>query len=425
MTQSTNWTARFAEALNYEKNGYATGPVTQDPFYTVSAEWDEKPLGTMFRVEGMNASAYTLPPGISGMRMLYQSENFNGTKTPASGAILFPYSPRKTKDGTVPVVVWAHGTSSLYPNGAPSHLRDLWQHFVGPFPLALQGYIVVMPDYAGLGVSVDSKGSPIVHEYLANPAAAKDLEYAFKATRSAYPKASHEFVVMGHSQGGGVVWSFAERMHTHPMQGYLGVIPISPVTNILSEPMPMRGILAAGSLWGMQNIFPDFDMNCILSDEGKERMKADKDLGGNVGITKFLYFGTELFVPGWEENEHVKRFNELVHGGGRPIAGPMLLIQGETDPLISFPVVKAAAEETAKVSPDVSIEYHQYPSTGHVPANWVSQRLWLDWIKDRFDGKETTAGLKTKIEESLRPSDEYPVDMNWYVGYATEPYHTP
>jgi hypothetical protein len=87
--------------------------------------------------------------------------------------------------------------------------------------------------------------------------------------------------------------------------------------------------------------------------------------------------------------------------------------------------VRAAAEETVKFDPHASIQYHQYPNISHVPANWVSQRLWLDWIKDRFEGKKTEQGLKVNIMTPLRPADTYPPEMNWYVGYATEYYHTP
>ncbi|KAF2829412.1 alpha/beta-hydrolase [Ophiobolus disseminans] len=395
MVESTNLTARYAPALDFERAGYATGPVTSDPFYAIDAEWDDSEPGTVFRVESMNTSEYTLPPGVAGVRILYQSENLNGTRTLTSGAILFPYTPLKSQDGGNAVVVWAHGTSGLYANAAPSHLRNLWQHYIGPFPLALHGYIVIMPDYSGLGVSIDGKGKPIVHEY---------LDYGFKAA----------FAVMGHSQGGGVAWSFAERMHTHPVAGYLGSIPISPVTKILSETMPLRAVLAAGTLWGIENIFPDFDMNTILTEAGKERMQADKALDGNAGITKTFYLGADLFVPGWKDNEYVQRFNALVHSGGRPIAGPMLLIQGENDPLIFFPIVRAAAEETVI-----------YSNISHVPANWVSQRLWLDWIRDRFEGKQTEQSLKVNVVKPLRPADTYASEMNWYVGFATEYYHTP
>ncbi|PVI01004.1 alpha/beta-hydrolase [Periconia macrospinosa] len=425
MAQSSNWTARFVEELAHERAGYATGPVTEDAFYTVDEQWETEPPGTMLRVEAMNASLYTMPPATSGVRILYQSENFSGTNTPASGVVLFPYTPRNTRKGEIPVIVWAHGTCGLFANGAPSHYRNLWGHFTGPYVFALQGFIVIIPDYAGLGVSIDGRGNPIVHEYLAAPAAAKDMEYAVKAAQSAFAEVGSQFVAIGHSQGGNVVWGFAERMHTNPVQGYLGAIPISPVTNILKEPMPFRGAYMAAALWGLQNIFPEFDMKSILTEEGQERMKANKDIGANVVVTKALLFADDFFVPGWEDNEYIQKFNNLTHTGGRPVAGPVLVVQGEKDPMISTPVVTAATEETAKVSPGVSIQYHLYANITHTPVTFAAQHACLDWIIDRFNEKEMEAGLTVENFKPLRPADTYPVRVNWYVELATKPYHTP
>ncbi|KAF2867785.1 hypothetical protein BDV95DRAFT_610686 [Massariosphaeria phaeospora] len=333
---------------------------------------------------------YTLPPAIAGSRILYQSANFNSDATPTSAVVLFPYAPRRLADGTVPVVVWAHGTSGLYANAAPSHLRNMWQYYMAPFPLVLQGYVVVMPDYAGLGVSVDGRGHPIVHEYLASPAAAKDLEYSFKATREAFPFAGPKFVVIGHLQG------------DH-----------------------MKPVLAAGALPGMENIFPDFKINSILTPEGVARLQPDKDVGGNVAITAALFFSADLFKPGWEDNAYMQRFQSLTSTGGMPVAGPMLLIQGESDALISHAVTTAAAERTSKACPEVSIQYVRYANVSYGLTMWVSQRLWLEWTEDRFEGKEVEVELRLERVEPLRPAGAYVPEMNWYLAKGMESYHTP
>lgn len=86
----------------------------------------------------------------------------------------------------------------------------VWYGDAAPFTLALAGYAVVAPDYAGLGVSRtwDNSSSPIPHEYLASPAGGQDALYALRAAREAFEgKLSEDFVVMGHSQGGGVAVS--------------------------------------------------------------------------------------------------------------------------------------------------------------------------------------------------------------------------
>jgi alpha-beta hydrolase superfamily lysophospholipase len=282
-----------------------------------------------------------------------------------------------------------------------------------------------MPDYSGLGVSVDGAEKPIVHEYLASPAAAKDLEYGLKAAQEAFPLVGKKFVVLGHSQGGAVAWSFAERMYEFPMDGYLGVVPMAPVTRLLDESDHMRPVLAAGALWGMENIFPEFDMNTILTPDGVERMKADKALGGNVAVTGALFFGADLFKPGWETNEYVQRFQELTHAGGKGFRGPMLLLQGLSDPLISHSVTSEAAKRTADICPKASIKYVQYHDISHVPTAYVSQRLWLDWIKSRFDDEPVEPGLVEEHMESLLPAESYVPETNWFLALGVKYYETP
>lgn len=86
----------------------------------------------------------------------------------------------------------------------------VWYGDEAPFTLALAGYAVVAPDYAGLGVwqTWGNSSKPIPHEYLASPAGGQDALYALRAARKAFEgKLSDDFVVVGHSQGGGVAVS--------------------------------------------------------------------------------------------------------------------------------------------------------------------------------------------------------------------------
>ena len=153
---------------------------------------------------------------------------------PASAFILWPYSPKSQADGYA-VIAWAqaHGTDKATVNHAPSNHATLSQHFLAPFQLAAQGYVVVGPDYAGIGVHKHASGEPIVHEYLGSPAHANDVVYAVQAAQKNFPEFSQDFVVIGHSQGGGAAWATAQRLVDRPVPGYLGGVAISPVTTIL------------------------------------------------------------------------------------------------------------------------------------------------------------------------------------------------
>lgn len=184
-----------------------------DPLYSVLANSTNAAPGCLLKVEEhVNTSHFTLPPNVALSRFLFQTEDFNGTAILASGFVLWPYQPRQftnSDSNKVPIVAWAHGTKGWWAECAPSHLRDLDYQFAALFQLALQGYAVVAPDYAGLGVNTDASGNHIAHQYICSPAAATDLVYAVEAARRAWPELSEQFVVMGHSQGGGAAWGAA------------------------------------------------------------------------------------------------------------------------------------------------------------------------------------------------------------------------
>lgn len=76
--------------------------------------------------------------------------------------------------------------------------------------LRRQGYVIVAPDFAGLGVDRHLNGSSIRHPYTANPAHANDLFSSIQAAQAAFPALSKRFVLMGHSQGGGAAWAAAQ-----------------------------------------------------------------------------------------------------------------------------------------------------------------------------------------------------------------------
>lgn len=415
-------------ALAFERSTWVKGSVSQDPFYRVAPEWADTKFGTVFRVEDMDPTLYTIPPTTSISRILYQSKSYLGKKTPASGYVLFPYSPRQFKGGKVPVVLWGHGTSGIHPESGPSHLRDLWQNAQGPTPLVQQGYVVVAPDYAGLGVGKNAAGENITHEYLASPAHANDMEYALQAARSAFSFLGPKFMTIGHSQGGGAVWSFAERMHANPIDGYLGGVAIAPVTRLLDLPQgsPVKSLLVAAALPAITSIFPDFNISSLLTPEGSQRFDLEKKTGGNVHATISLLLtmaGFPILKEGWEQNEYVQRFQKATGTGGKPIKGPLLVIQGDNDANIDVRTTTAAVKTTGSANPKESISYIIYSNITHAPAIWVGQQRYLDWIAKRFNGEPARPGLVTEQVSSLRPWAKYQGEQNFYSVRATEFYH--
>ena len=412
-------------ALEFEDLQWATGLVSEDRCYTAPKYSSEYVPGTLLKVEKItNTSLFTIPPSTALSRIMFQSKTLNGSAVPASGFILWPYSPRTLSDG-YPVVVWTHGTSGNNPNCAPSHMKNLWQHFLAPYQLALQGYVVVAPDYAGLGVGKTASGKSVVHEYLAGPSQANDAFYSAQAAQAAFPELSKSFIIMGQSQGGGAAWAAAQRQAIEPVHGYLGAVAVSPVTKVLAQADPILSFLGVGIIPGIASAFPDFDPKDILTADGEQRLDLISRVGGCSPSSITLLMGVQLLKSDWTENPFVQKFQQATINGGKRIQGPLLVLHGELDPGLNVEVTTDAVNETMERFPSSQIEYIRLPGVSHVPALTASQRLWMDWIADRFAGIAPKPYYKGAELVPARPVSSYQAEQNWFVEVATQPYQAP
>jgi pimeloyl-ACP methyl ester carboxylesterase len=427
MDPSWNISEITRAALTFEQYQWATGSVLEDPFYSVDERTASTPAGTLLKVErNTNTALYSLPPGTALSRIVYQSKNFNRSLVPVSAYILWPHSPRSAPDG-YQVVAFSHGTSGIAPNGAPSHIKNLWQHYLAPFNLALQGYVVVATDYAGLGVSKNAQGEPIIHEYVASPSHANDVFYSVEAAQTAFPELSKSFVVLGHSQGGGSAWAAAQRQAVEPVHGYLGAVAVSPVTTIIDPAMAGPTLSAFGFLIaaGMENIFPGFDRSDILTPGGVQKLGVVQETNGCSSTVVSLIVSADPAKPKWTENTFVQKFQDLTKNGGKEVGGPLLVIHGDADPILNISLTTSAAEETARKFPASRIEYLRLPGISHNAALTSSQWQWMDWIAKRFDGIPQEPGLRTTESKVAMPLPAYQTEVNWWLAPATIFYETP
>jgi hypothetical protein len=146
-------------------------------------------------------SGYRLPEGATATRILYQSADAEGRGVSASAFVVVPAGAPPT--GGWPIIAWAHGTSGVARQCAPSLTKDLYYGDLGLYEFIRAGYAIVAPDYHGLGTSGQ-------HQYLSKLAHAHDLIYAVPAARRAVPMLGKRWVADGHSQGGLTAWGVAE-----------------------------------------------------------------------------------------------------------------------------------------------------------------------------------------------------------------------
>lgn len=417
-------------ALDYEMSNWANGSVSQDSFYDVPLNAADAAPGALLKVQiDANTSAYTLPPNTALSRIMFMSENMNGSSVPASAYVLWPYTPRRVDDGLANVG-FAHGACGIFGNCAPSHLRNLWYHFEVPFALALAGYVVVAPDYQGLGGQKHANGTLIQNLFLANPSEANDLIYALQAARLAFLSLSPRFVTMGHSQGGGAAWAVAHRQAARPTEGYLGTIAASPVTRAIDQAAEIVKDRISGTAaqigYGLASLFPEFNISSVLTQEGIDRLSFLKEVEGCNAVTSELFASADLpsmIKENWTSVPEMLAFQDLTSNGGtRPFVGPMLVIQGLADPAVAPNMTIQAADEACAAFPDQSLQLVTYQGVGHTPVCYASRTLWLDWIWARYMGQSVQKGCQKQTEQSLWPYERYQYETNWFLEYATQNY---
>ncbi|KAL8653876.1 MAG: hypothetical protein Q9226_003658 [Calogaya cf. arnoldii] len=413
-----------SKAHAFELTYRAHPSVSQDAFYQLprTVSNDNAP-GTLLKVEReTNTSLYTLAPNLSMSRFIYLSKTSSGRIIPVSAYILWPYLARDYGDG-LPVVAWAHGTSGTNDECAPSNIQNLWHHFQAPYQLALQGYVVVASDYAGLGISNDLEDRFIVHEYLNGVAQANDIAYSIPAAREAFPELSARFVVIGSSQGGQAAWGLAEKLVSEPMQGHVGTVAISPVTRVLNLPdtwptVPLLLLMMSPSLAAYSS---EYSPEHIFTPEGQQSLQTYLQLKG-CNTVLFNIPTNGILKDDWRNNSAVQRYQKVAEVGGKRISGPMLVIQGGIDPVVYPPTVTDAVSRTMAADPSVSMQFHMLPNVSHAPAMYAGLQIYLDWIAARFSGEESKPGLSRSDPQPVRPASSQQIEANWFIQNETAPW---
>ncbi|KAJ4415199.1 hypothetical protein N0V82_007500 [Gnomoniopsis sp. IMI 355080] len=297
-----------------------------------------------------------------------------------------------------------------------------------PFLLRWPGYAVVAPDFQGLGIDhtiTDSGETTFLRSpWVAHVPIANDMFHAQRAALQAFPsQLSDEFVVMGHSQGGGVAWAAAERQAVRPVPGYLGTISGSPASNYSSviDYFGLEIVQAALIAWSAQSIFPEFELSEVLTPLGMSRLALLAEVNG-CQMTRGTLLGVdidELILDDWAENFYIRQFLELTGAGGKPVAGPMIVIQSTTDPLIPEVTVTQTVNETCMRHPESLIDYLVVNGTAHVPTLSATQKHWLGWISDRFAGVPVEDGCRGIVLQPYLPTEHYQYDNNYFLERET------
>lgn len=158
--------------------------------------------------------------------LTYKMLGQSGQEVQATSLVFTPNTPPPA--GGWPIVVWAHGTTGVADTCAPSKaaLADSTKDLISK--LLAAGYVVVAPDYEGLG-------TPGIHPFLNVKSEAFSITDAVVATRNYLSQrnllTSKKWLTVGHSQGGHAALSAAQYASRAQLD-YKGTVAVAPASNL-------------------------------------------------------------------------------------------------------------------------------------------------------------------------------------------------
>ena len=349
--------------------------------------------------------------------MTYKMQGIKGQETQATALVFTPKT--EPPAGGWPIVAWAHGTVGVGDDCAPSRNRLIvegllpdvhTQKMIDSFVQA--GYVVVAPDYEGLG---EPSGREL-HPFLNLKSEAYSITDAVVATKSWLGnKASNKWAVVGASQGGHAALGAAQYAARANMD-YKGVVAFAPANNLemiesLSDmAVAQRGLfnqilsysvldtLTAYMAAGMKSVYPTEPVYSIVfkSPTDKVAEKAESecilDMANSMSNSMFTYLGQNENLEnyprknkGYTQHPIVRQFlDKDLPPLQTVVKTPIIIYQGDKD-LIVLPRATDALVAQARAL-TTKIDYRKGPDWDHLTV-----------FKDNVENGQLLVDIKTLL----------------------------
>lgn len=348
--------------------------------------------------------------------MTYQMPYLSGKLQAATALVFYPKTP-KPIDGWR-IVVWTHGTVGVGDACAPSNNPINTNFQVAADALLQKGYVILAPDYEGLG-------TPGIHPYLHLESEALSAIYGVVALKTASPSEFEgSWMVVGQSQGGQASLGTAEYANydTH-FKGAVAGAPASGLLEIVRDIMPSQltalnqfeaeshipleernavrsfaTILAYGALVGVgiKAEKPDFDYLSLFYPNARGFAQSAEGTNGEDGIC--LHGIRDLFqqdliqfmqnypdqsmmdypgidIEAFQSHPVLLEFFAKNQPGTQKLDKPVLIIQGTEDTNVPA-VVTAQLVENLKILGSQHIHFLLVEGASHTEAIlWKNEEL--------------------------------------------------
>lgn len=361
------------------------------PFYQTPNPLPPGKPGEIIRQEPFPGA----PAGAQGYRVLYHSTGLNGEDIPVSGVIIIPAGTAPA--GGRPIYSWAHGTTGVVDDCAPSSFPDFYTTVVPGLEGVLQaGYIVAATDYQGLGTVG-------VHPYLVGQSEGQGVLDAARAAKN-FPNANagNKLLINGHSQGGQASLFAGQLQPSYANEFQLvGVAAMAPAAELASlleaQKNSTFGVVLGGyalnaykDVYGPTN--PGMDLTKILTPEAQAALPTIVGLcittaqEGDMAkvalpLTGKLLSADPSKTPPWQG------LLQQNTAGQAKTPAPLFIAQGGKDPLV-LPATTQALVKTICAPPiNDTVNFKLYPDADHTSVPAASIGDITTWFKDLLAGQ--------------------------------------
>ena len=306
-------------------------------------------------------------PGARAWRILYATSDALDRPIAASALIVAPEVAGSKVAGPLPLVVWAHGTGGIARGCAPSLGDDAPRSIPNLAAALARGWVMVAPDYPGLGT-----GGP--NPYLIGQGEGRAVLDATRAARRLPGLAiSGHTVIWGHSQGGhAALWAGILSPRYAPDVNLAGVAAIAPVTDLAAiwraaGASDFGRIIASYVAVSYAGAYPDVRFAAVAAPGARwaARDVAGRCLDGPGWLATRLEAETLLGGAAFAADPAAGPLGERLRQNAptAPIAAPVLILQGGADGLVT-PAMQARFV-AARCAARQPLEYRVYPGLGH------------------------------------------------------------
>ena len=345
--------------------------------------------------------------------MKYFMPNVLGQRAEATAMVIFPKKERPANGW--PVVVWAHGTTGVGDDCAPSVNLINERFEILANSLLDAGYVIVAPDYEGLGV----RG---IHPYLHLSSAALSAINAVKAVHQAYPnQLNRSWMSVGQSQGGHASLGIAEYANNDSnYKGAVATAPASSLGYIITQVAPGAirdiesknqaaaiavysellayaaltgvGIKAYESRFSLATIFQT--RSALVAEKaegttGENGSCLDSLIGAfSKDIREYLGDNTTAKVmdyPGlqsdFESDPIVEKFLKDNQPGTKRLSKPVYVVQGELDTAVPYQVTQNLVKVLNDKGTTPPVVFELVEGASHTQAIVQRNKEVVDFIK--------------------------------------------